>query len=413
VDALAGGVDVAAGGCQHVERRLGMPNATFKLPVVFARRMPDPIFRDAQRHIVMMRAADLPQGLPKFPNPRAQNIDRGIYKDVKRSLLNEEGTPNTFHLKNKGITLLADRVREIDKETYEVAFGPKQGIVDGAHTFDVVISGQEAMTSSDETDAVVIDQFVKLEILTGVPTDLWPEIAGGLNTAVAVQRMSLANLQGKFDWIRDLLADESYAKRIAFRENEADAMYDVRDIIVFMEMFNVLEFGNDSEEHPTRTYNNKAEVLESYLANTDKYKQLAPILKDILYLHDWVSYTARDLHNKRGGRAGGLVFVDQRKRGTFEFPFIDKRGEYRLNRAALFPILGAFRWMVQKNGNSVRWRGGFERVLEVWDRSGSELMRATQSTSEEYGRKLTALGKSRNHWSTLHSTVAKHELMSR
>src|SRR4051812_49374499 len=85
----------------------GMPNATFKFPVRVARRMPDPTFVGAQRHLFLVRAEDLPQGLPKAPNPRAQRTDRGVYKDVARSLLNEEGTPNTFHLKNKGITILA------------------------------------------------------------------------------------------------------------------------------------------------------------------------------------------------------------------------------------------------------------------------------------------------------------------
>ncbi len=35
----------------------------------------------------MLRAEDVPEGgLPKHPNPRAQNIDRSIYRDVKRSL---------------------------------------------------------------------------------------------------------------------------------------------------------------------------------------------------------------------------------------------------------------------------------------------------------------------------------------
>ena len=95
------------------------------------------------------------------------------------------------------------------------------------------------------------------------------------------------------------------------------------------------------------------------------------------------------------------------------FVFIGKTGEYRLNRAALFPMLGAFRWMVTDTRAASSWRGGFDQVLRIWDESASELMRATQATSEEYGRKLTALGKSRNHWATLHSTVAKKELTAR
>lgn len=389
-----------------------MANAKFKLPVRVVRRMPDPSIEGAYRHLFLVRAEDVPQGLPKSPNPRAQRIDRGIYKDVMRSLLNEEGTENTFHLKNKGITLLADQVREIDSSTFEVHFGQDQGIVDGAHTYEIVLAGQERILESSENGAPV-SQYVKLEVLTGVPQDLWVEIAGGLNTAVQVQEMSLANLKHRFDWIQELIAVEPYANRIAFKENEVEAAYDVRDIIVLLEMFNVIDYPNDGEEHPTKTYNNKGEVLDRYLADPDKYRQLAPILKDILYLHDHISLTARDKHNERGGRAGRLTFVDQKKRGAWEFVFTGKQGPYRLNRAALFPMLGAFRWMVKSNGSGAEWRGGFDQVLRIWDEAASELMRATQATSEEYGRKLTALGKSRNHWSTLHSTVAKYELTAR
>ena len=389
-----------------------MPNATFKFPVRIARRMPDPTIDGASRHLFLVRAEDIPQGLPKAPNPRAQRIDHGIYKDVRRSLLNEDGTPNTFHLKNKGMTLLASAVREIDNSTYEVDFGTEQGIVDGGHTYEIVLAAHDQIAETSENGAP-IDQFVKLEVLTGVPQDLWVEIAGGLNTAVQVQEMSLANLKHEFDWIRQLIASEPYANKIAFKENEADAAYDVRDVIVLLEMFNVIDYPNDGEEHPTKTYNNKGEVLDRYLSDTAKYKRLAPILKDILYLHDHISLTARDKHNERGGRAGRLSFVDQKKRGQWEFVFIGKHGPYRLTRAALFPMLGAFRWMVKDTPKGVEWRGGFDQVLKIWDESASELMRATHATTEEYGRKLTALGKSRNHWSTLHSTVATHELTAR
>jgi hypothetical protein len=391
-----------------------MANATFKFPVRVARRMPDPTIAGAVRHLFTVKVDDVPQGLPKAPNPRAQKTDRGIYKDVRRSLLNEDGTPNTFHLKNKGMTIIADDVREVGESTFELRFGAEQGIVDGGHTYEIILEGQARIAESQATDnGSAIDQYVKIEVLTGVPEDLWAEIAGGLNTAVQVQDWSLANLRDKFDWIKDLLDSQPYGKKIAYRENEADTAYDVRDIIVLMEMFNIFDYPNDGEEHPTKTYNNKGDVLDRYLADPEKYKRLEPILTDILRLHDHISFTAREKHNQAGGRAGKLTFVEGRTRGMWNFDFIGKQGEWKLNRAALFPMLGAFRWMVINTPNGVAWRGGFDHVLKVWDESASELMRATQATSEEYGRKLTALGKSRNHWATLHSTVAKRELTDR
>jgi hypothetical protein len=373
-----------------------------------SRRMPDPTYKGAERHIMLVRAEDVPENLPRNPNPRNPVIDRGIYREVKGSLLNENGSPNAFHLKNKGITVIADEVKKINDGVFEVQIEQdNQGIVDGGHTYEVATTSKLDILSGRQDGK--IEQYVKFEILTGVPRDLWPEIAGGLNTAVQVQTMSLANLRNEFDWIKELLKNEPYFDQIAFRENE-DATYDIRDIIVILDAFNIEDFPNDGGNQPTRAYSNKRDVLQQYLTNPEKYRRLQPILKDVLRLYDYISYTARDLHNEAGGKGARLSFVDAAKRKKFPFPFIGKEGEYRLNRAALLPMVGAFRWMVQENGSSLEWRGGFERVIKVWEISAADLMRATQQTAEENNYKLTALGKSRNHWTTLHSIVARKEM---
>src|SRR5690606_24146990 len=83
------------------------------------------------------------------------------------------------------------------------------------------------------------DQYVKFEILVDVPEDLITEIAGGLNTAVQVQEMSLANLGERFEWIKEALRGEPYDSAIAYKENEADKELDVRDIVAYMTLFNI------------------------------------------------------------------------------------------------------------------------------------------------------------------------------
>jgi hypothetical protein len=391
---------------------------TFVLPVRFARRLPDPVFPNCERHIMMCAVTDLPSDLPRDPNPRAQNIDRGIWREIKKHLLNEEGTANTFHLKNKGITIIAERVEKRSDDEYELVIGPGQGIVDGAHTYDLDIQSQaeiRELNKAKNGDEPPISQFVKLEILTGIPSDLAPEIAGGLNTAVQVQQMSLADLRGKFDWMKDELQNAPYRDEIAFRENE-NATYDARDIVVLLDLFNIFDFPNDKGEHPVRAYMSKAQVLANYLNNPGKYEKLRPILKDILELHDLISMEAADKHNETGGKAGKLAFMESRSRSPYTFPFAGGRqGKYRLVGGALFPMLAAFRWMVQPNPKTglAEWRGGSKAVKALWDKVGGEMMRATQDTSNEVGRKPHAIGRSRNHWVTLHKTVAHEDLIRR
>ena len=393
---------------------------TATLVAPYARRVPDPILRGAERHILFVRAVDVPD-LPKDPNPREQKIDRLIYRDIAKHLRNEEGTPNTFHLKNKGITLIADEVRRSkdDRDVYEVSFDENHGIVDGGHTYEILRHNREAIEELNTADGddSEIEQYVKLEIVTGLSPELVPEIARGLNTAVQVQEMSLADLRDDFDWIKETIAGEPYASEIAFRENE-QRMYDARDLIVLLDLFNISDFPNQKGDYPVRAFSTKAQVLNSYLEDRKssegrKYRMLQPILKDILMLHDTISFEARNLHNKAGGRAGNLAYMEGRKRGMYPFPFIGREGPYRLRKGALFPMLGAFRWMVVEGPDGrAQWTGGFEKVLELWREVGAELMKATQETSEERDRNPNAIGKSRNHWATLHSTVAKYQLIS-
>ena len=401
------------------------PTSTVTLVAPYARRVPDPTFPTAERHILFVRALDIPDDLPKDPNPREQKIDRLIYKDIAKHLRNEEGTPNTFHLKNKGITLIAEEVTRSDgdKEVFEVTFGENHGIVDGGHTYEILRHNREAIEelNVEDEDPPEVEQYVKLEIVTGLSPELVPEIARGLNTAVQVQEMSLADLRDEFDWIKETIADEPYADQIAFRENE-NRPYDARDLIVLLELFNIKTYPNNKSDYPLRAFSGKGQVLKAFLDDQkearekgypSRYQMLQPILKDILFLHDTISLEARDLHNKNGGKAGKLAYMEGRERGKFVFPFIEKEGKYRLRKGALFPMLGAFRWMVKEGPDGqVEWVGGFGNVLSMWKEVGAELMKATQETSEERDRNPNAIGKSRNHWATLHSTVAKYQLIS-
>ena len=198
-------------------------NRTFTFKALASRRIPDPIFPNSNRHIFLCACKDMPEGLPKGANPREQNIDRGIYRDIMKSLLNEDGTPNTFHLKNKGISILASDVSKAENdEELRVRFtSNEQGIVDGAHTYDIIIHGKQQIAELNADDSNPINQYVKIEVLTGLDGNLTAEIAGGLNTAVAVQRMSLANLGKEFDWIKEELEKKAFLQHIAFKQNEA------------------------------------------------------------------------------------------------------------------------------------------------------------------------------------------------
>lgn len=378
------------------------------------RRIPDPTFPNSERHILLCSVDSLPEGLPKGANPRTQDdIDRGIYREVKQSLLNQECTPNSFHLKNKGITIIASNVEKNDDESLRVNFSSEdQGIVDGAHTYELILRNRDEINRNNNLVEDWIKQFVKVEILTGIPDALVTEIAGGLNTAVQVQRMSLAELGKEFDWIKAELEGTDFLHSIAFMQNEQKD-YDARDVLRWLHLFNVYEFPNEGSSYPIQAYTSKESVLKHYLDKKGgfkkNYEKLTPILRDILKLHDMISSEAYQLYNEGGGKRGGrLKFMESGKK-KFSFPFIKQESDYRLSGGALYPMLGAFRAFVEEDSltGNAKWKGSFTDVLATWRTLGKELMEATQETSEELGRNPNAIGKSKKHWAYLHNMVLR------
>ena len=382
----------------------------FVLPARIARRLPDPILGKElgiSRHILYIPVSAVPTGIPLDPNARTPNLRKRVYRQVEESLLNRnENVPGTFHLKHKGITMIAHSVDDVGKDRFEVAVKEGEGIVDGGHSYQLILDHKDKSELPE-------DQVVKFEILCGIPTEWIADIAGGLNTSVQVEPMSLDNLAGRFKWLKDELADEPYAGKIAWREND-DGIYDVLYLLSVLTCFNIFAYPNDKEVQPVVAYEKKSGVLKQFETNPEQYQKLRPIAKDIFKLHDLVSYESKDIYNSfTKGRFGRWSFVETQKHTSYVFT--DLQADHQLMKGALFPLLSAMRWMVTEDpstGNAM-WRDGFDGVVELWREVAVELLTQTGQASQELGRNPRALGKSRNHWSSLHSKVGLRYLQKR
>jgi len=393
-----------------------MNNQKFEFPTKFARRMPDPVFPGIERHFFFVPVTQVPRGLPLDPNARVPNIYRTVYKDVRKSLLEPDGM---FHLKHKGITLVASSVDKRSDTLYMVNLESGQGVLDGAHTYTLILDEQEKKKRPDNLKQLPDNQFVKFEVITKAPLEWIADMAGGLNTSVQVQPMSLDNLAGRFKWLQKIVDKYPYGDQIAWRENE-DKQLDTRDLVSLLTCFNVHLFTNVSETQPVVAYEKKSAALKLYEEEVKKedegkdnsYKRLAPMVNDILVLHDLIRGEAQKYWNNEGGKFGRLAFVEHRAKG-FYLPFTQQTVEYRLMSGALYPILAAFRWMVEPNkrNGKLQWRGGFKAVESLWQDSAVELLKMTKTASDELGRNPNAVGKSRNHWANLFARVAMRDLI--
>jgi len=384
----------------------------FTLSAPIARRLPDPVLGKEYgitRHILFVPVSAVPEGIPLDPNARTPNLRKRVYRQVEDSLLDRgENIPGTFHLKHKGITMIAHSVDAIgeNKDAYEVTVRDGEGIVDGGHSYQLILNHKDKPELPE-------DQVVKFEILCGIPTDWIADIAGGLNTSVQVEPMSLDNLAGKFDWLKEELADEPYAGKIAWREND-EGKYDVLYLLSVLTCFNIFAYPNDGDIQPVVAYEKKSGVLKQFETNPDQYQKLRPIVKDIFRLHDLVGFESKDIYNTATkGKFGRWSFVETQRPTCYVFTGIE--AQHQLLKGALFPLLSAMRWMVTENpetGNAM-WLDGFDNVHELWRDVAAELLMQTGQASQELGRDPRLLGKSRNHWSSLHSKVGLRYLQKK
>jgi hypothetical protein len=393
--------------------------------VAEARRVTDPNFPGAVEHILTLNVLDVPE-LPLGANPREQNTNKLIYREVEQSLLNEAGTANSFLGKNLGIFACADTVEKLSEHEYRLSFGEGEsildgldGVINGGHTTRIILNNQALIREKAEAGEDV-DQYVKLHVRVGYPREVLADMAGALNTTLQVPDYSLAEHADKFDWIHAALTGRHYENAIAFKENVKADIY-VLDVLAMLDLFNTVEYPNDKSRHPTVAYHQKSVVLKRYLADPEPFAALAPIMNDILQLHDIIAEEGAEKYNEffrqnpgPQTRGGGkrLEWVDTRKKGYFKFPFTGRQGDARLNRAAIYPAMAAFRWMVDDSNSTVKWKGGFAEVRKMWDKVGPEMMKMTQDTSVENNRKTLAIGKSPTHYNALHAIMAKYQLMN-
>lgn len=397
------------------ETKMGI--TTHRIRASEARRVKHPVINEIEKHYMLVRAVDMPDGIRKDANAReATGLNRRVYKDVQKSLIADQGSSGIFDLKNKGIVILADSVRKIGDDVYEIQINDGQGIVDGGHTYEIICNAQHSSTIPE-------DQYVEVQVRTGVPSDLITEISSGLNTGIAVKAHSIANLDGKYEWIKEELQTAKYFKRIAWRESD-DGDYDVRDLISVLEVMNVIDFPNEGGTHPIAAYEATNRVAEKFSADADKndqypdnstYRRLRPILREALFLFDLIRRDFRDVYNgQKLGNAGALDIMEKASSDkTFDFPFAGlEPSPFRLTKGALYPLFAAFRNKVRINNASglAEWEGGFQSVLELWKTCQVELVTQTQAAIKDYGRKPDILGKSRGHWNNVHKTVEVYVL---
>ena len=366
------------------------------------RKLDDPFNDVAKKYVFYVKICDVPEGIPMATNPRDQKLTSGVAQAIKESLESNDGF---FHLKNRGIVLSASCTYNNKTKEVTINFTDDMlhGNIDGGHTYKIVCDHRNAG----------LDQYVQFEVMTGVE-DIIEKLAEARNTSVQVDEKSMAELQQKFDPIKEGLEGMPFFTRIAFKQNQQAfddvtnkrlKMIDAREVVSIINMFNIDKF--DAMNHPIKAYSSKAKMLELYLNNPDSYRRYVNIMPDIFDLYDAVETEFATAFNETGGRYGRKKYSgykDGNIIGTSKFGLHDIY--YKIPDGLIYPAVAAFRSLVVVNQETDKyeWKNGVNPI-SVWDRCKSSITSQIMNFASAIGDNPNAVGKDSNIWNLAYMTV--------
>lgn len=374
------------------------------------RKLDDPFNDITKKYVFYVKICDVAEGIPMSTNPRDQKLTSGVAQAIKESLESNDGY---FHLKKRGIVLSAKSCTYNNK-TKEVTINftddMLHGNIDGGHTYKIVCDHRNAG----------LDQYVQFEVMTGVE-DIIEKLAEARNTSVQVDEKSMAELQQKFDPIKEGLEGMTFFTRIAFKQNQQAfdddtnkklKMIDAREVVAIINMFNIDKF--DAMNHPIKAYSSKAKMLDLYLEDPEYYRRYVNIMPDIFDLYDAIETEFATAFNETGGRYGRKKYSgykDGNIIGTSKFGLQEIC--YKIPDGLIYPAVAAFRSLVIFNSetNKYEWKNGVNPI-SVWDKCKASMTSQIMNFASAIGDNPNAVGKDSNIWNLAYMTVLLQQGMN-
>jgi len=397
-------------------------STAIRFPVISFRKIGTPADEKiGKTYIAVATVKDLPEDLESWRslNPRDPKVTSGVSKKIRETL---EDQPELFLFKNRGLTLLADKV-EFDNQTdtLKVEFLEKErhGLLDGGHTFRVIRNFVENL---DESELADVNAMVKIEILEGVQ-DRNDAIAivEARNTSTQVKEQGIQELKHTFDAIKDALKDKPYADRIAYKEFElledgSKKDIDIKEILSYLICFDAEFFVKSN--HPIKAYSTKASLVDHFSSRKKEMEKYVKLLPEILELRDKIYLDLPEAYNKSAndgagggfGKLTGVTYTGNKKRMVdVTLEFTGKKSQYRIPSGYIYPILASFRNLVKLDGAKCSWKAN---PMRFWDDLKSDLAVRVGRQAKEL-RNPNKLGKDTATWQSCYDAVALEVLTRR
>lgn len=314
---------------------------------------------------VVVDVKSLPDKLEEWRelNPRHADIKSGVAKQIASTLIDD---PNSFFFRNRGLTLLAEKVIfDNKKNELSLVLSNRQvhGLLDGNHTFEVIRNHINSLSEDQISEYMA---YIKVEIIEGVK-DLEEavNIVYSRNTSTQVKEQSKEELKKTFKEIHEVFEGKKYENRIAYREIEfaedgSKKDIDIKEILSYLMCFDKEAYSD--EEHPIRAYSNKSSLVEWYSENkkSGRILKYVPLLPKILELRDVIYVELPKAYNqiikgKFGGLTGVVDTSSKKKMKSVILPFTGEESKYRIPSGFIYPVLAAMRNLIECSDNECHW----------------------------------------------------------
>ena len=374
-----------------------MTTKRFKVSAV--RTITSPANEEVTTYYTWVDFRDLPMDFSLDVNPRKPKMNTAVAKQLIKAVINDD---TNFDINNRGIVITAKSFK-FDTSTSSVSIDfdddkSKYGILDGGHTYTAIIQNRDKLEKS-------IKKYVRLEILVGKNLDV-SALADARNTSLQVSDIALFELDDKFEFIKDAIAKEAYADKIAYKDND-DKPIQVIELIKLMFAFNLKKYPDDTSA-PVAAYSGKSIVFKDYKAEFNQenniYIKLAPTLPSLVELYEIIEKELPEKYRKfkleSGSKGGKFGLVRGIESGNFNTEFTNKPISHQISMGFLLPIFGAFRALLEINSanNNIEWR--FDPVI-VWTKVGVRLVQNTFDTDTNPQQ----VGKTKTLWQSNYRIV--------
>jgi len=352
--------------------------------------------------------------LPDDVNPRSHDeeaLKSTVARGIETTILE---SPEDFYLANRGATILAQDLRfDPTKGVVEITVtdASLQGIADGATTDAVLAKVQRDIAAGTATsdalpEGVTMDTLkrgrIHLEVIVGLTNkDRIDAMVLGRNTSRQVKPWSMSDFRGSFDWIENILENPAsgFAGKVGFEEN-AGKPTTILDVLSVLTLFH-REF-DEKRKAPTVAYSSKGR-MDARL-NDPKlqpgYMALAPILAEILSLHDYLYASFEDAYRQaKDGKAklGKRAGIENK---PHKLHLTGAEVNYVIPSGLIFPLLAALRALVgYKATGEAYWKTSPTQFFEKY---GAELVGTLIEQLDMLGGNPQTAGKKKPVYTALH-----------